>query len=173
MKIRRREFGFTLVELLMVIVVIALVATLATGAAMRSIKQGRQKRIDITRAALVNALTNYRARENRWPWSSLPAAEASNDPHLRYFKGKDNADVFGELINKTVNEGVPYLDLSSLMTDKIASKTKSRIVRDIVAERGSGGDIPLGYVDPNNQSKFHYFKVVYNITTDSVDVEQE
>jgi hypothetical protein len=42
-----------------------------------------------------------------------------------------------------------------------------------VAERGSGGDIPLGYVDPNNQSKFHYFKVVYNITTDSVDVEQE
>ncbi len=173
MKQTRRDFGFTLVELMMVIVVIALVASLATGAAMHSIKQGRKKRIEVTRYALQSALTNYRARENRWPWTSLPTVDVNDDANLRYFKGKDNAKVFGDLIQKTAQEGVPYLDLASLQTDRIAKKAKSRSIRDYVAENGASGTIPIGYVDPDNSSKFHYFRVVYNITTDSVSVEEE
>lgn len=173
MKLNRREFGFTLVELLMVIVVIAVIATLATGAAMRSVKQSRKKRVEITRSVLQSALANYRARENHWPWTALPEKMSGGDPNLRYFKGRDNADVFGELIRKTVDDGVPYLDLSGLQTDKIAAKAKSRSLRDYIAEHGASGDLALGYVDPDNPSKFRYFKVEYNITTDSVSVLEE
>lgn len=172
MKLSRRDFGFTLVELMMVVVVIALVASLSTGAAMHSIKQSRKKRIEVTRYALQSALTNYRAKENRWPWTSLPAANAGDDVNLRYFSGKDNAKVFGDLIQKTVDEGVPYLDLAALQTDKIAKRAKTRSIRDYVAENGASGSIPVGYVDPNNSSKFCYFRVVYNITTDSVRVDE-
>lgn len=173
MKLNRREFGFTLVELLMVIVVIAVVATLATGAAMRSVKQSRKKRVEITRSVLQSALTNYRTRENRWPWNSLPEKAPNADPNLRYFTGKDNAEVFGELIRKTADEGVPYLDFSGLQTDKVSAKAKSRSLRDYIVEHGAAGDIPLGYVDPDNPSKFRYFRIEYNITTDSVNVLEE
>jgi len=173
MKVTRRKFGFTLIELMMVIVVISLVATLATGAAMRSVRQSRKKKVEVTRYALQSALTNYRARENRWPWASLPEAETDSNPHLRYFTGRNNAEVFRDLIQKTVQEGTPYLDLSALQTDKIASKLKSRTIRDYVSENGVSGSIPIGYLDPDNQSKFRYYRVIYNITTDSVSVEEE
>ncbi|MBV5332608.1 prepilin-type N-terminal cleavage/methylation domain-containing protein, partial [bacterium] len=48
--------GFTIIELLVVISIMAVLATLVTGAALKAIKQGRNKRIDATCKALEIAL---------------------------------------------------------------------------------------------------------------------
>lgn len=156
MKTRSGKKGFTLVELLMVIVVMALVATLATSAASKSIKQGRQKRIDTTAKSLQMALVNYRAQEGRWPVGLDPDARKDTVT----FSGERNKEVFEKLITARI-----YLEPSGLLTIANGKRMSLREAMD----RGNF-NVPIGYPNPQNQSEFKYFTVVFNLTTDSVSV---
>ena len=103
--------GFTMVELMVVVAVIAVVASLVTGAAMKSIKQSREKRVDATIQGLQMALMNYRARENKWPNVFL-SQTVSSDGSI-WFHGVDNQKVFKELINGGSDGATRYLDGAS------------------------------------------------------------
>ncbi len=152
--------GFTLVELMMVMVVMAIIATLATGAAMKSIKQGKERRIDATCVALSMALTNYRAAEQSWPVALEPQG---NKPTVDF--KNDNARVFAPLIT---DRKKLYLDPSALLT-KVPGygviPLRVAMDRKIAPET-----CPLGYADPSNGNIFKYFKVTFNLSLDTASV---
>jgi prepilin-type N-terminal cleavage/methylation domain-containing protein len=154
--------GFTLVELMMVMVVLAIIATLATGAAMKSIRQAKEQRINATQSALELALVNYRAAEGRWP-SMEGAISETNKCSF----GKDNYKVFGPLL--TSKKRV-YLDPASLLTKVDGEGVIS--LRDALEKKISPDKCPIGYPNPSKANDFRYYKVTINLEYDTVKVSR-
>jgi len=153
--------GFTLVEMMMVMVVMALIATLATGAAMKSIRQAKEQRINTTRGTLEMALMNYRAYEGNWP-----TLDGTSDTTNVVFNTPEKiAKVFEPLINSTTRV---YLDPAALLT-KVDGKVLS--LREAMADK-KGASFPLGYPNPDKGSEFKYYKVTINLVYDTVKVER-
>lgn len=170
---KRSKKGFTMLELLVVVAIIAIVATLATGAAMKSIRQGRRRRIDTMRTVLEMALVNYRAEKGEWPFTlgdemRREDGERDNendriDPY--WCKGKDNKYIFTKLYEKRGKKSVSYLDPSSFF---VYYKGGRKFLKDV--PEADRKNLPLGYPDVNNQDKFIFFSIEYNPMTDSVKV---
>lgn len=187
--------GFTIVELLVVISIMAVLATLATGAALKSIQQSRRKRVDMTAKSLEAALMNYRALKGEWPdainLSNMddPCAERKKSSAyartLTYgkyshpdhdgcsgrkgrFEASDNHLVFKEVFAE-VKRGRALLDTSSILT---SVKGDGRMTVREALERNKG-EIPVGYVNPDNQREFKFFRVQYNFDTDAITVGKD
>ena len=154
--------GFTILELLIVISIMAVIATLATGAALKAVKQSRNRRIDATIVALEAALSNYRAQENQWP---IEVKDSDGDGYDKRV-GMDNATVFKKLL-KPGSGGTKYLDGSALLT-RVKGK---RLTVKQALDKGIA-DIAIGYPDPNDPNTFKYFTVTFNLVTDSVNVSR-
>jgi prepilin-type N-terminal cleavage/methylation domain-containing protein len=187
--------GFTIVELLVVISIMAVLATLATGAALKSIKQSRSKRVDMTAKSLEAALMNYRALKGEWPYAfnpstmdkpcnelkktsayartvtfgkySHPAHEGCTGREGR-FEASDNHLLFKEVFAE-VKRGRALLDTSSILT---SVKDGGRMTVREALERNKG-EIPVGYVNPDNQKDFRFFRVQYNFDTDAITVGKD
>ena len=105
---RRTDEGFTLVELLVVISIMAVVATLATGAVLKSVRQSRIKRIDMTQKSLETALMSYRSLNGEWPYKfddpdTVGAGvdkNAADFAEKQSFTGKENAKVFKKVFER-------------------------------------------------------------------------
>jgi len=149
--------GFTILELLIVISIMALLATLATGAALKAMANGRKKKVDAMITALETGLSNYRARENKWPFELNGKLE--NDG-CYWWRDKDNAYVFKDMLSSST----VYLDSSALLTS-----VKGRMSVRQALEKGVTS-IPIGYPDPDNPNSFKYFNVRYAPLTDTVKV---
>ena len=186
--------GFTIVELLVVISIMAVLATLATGAALKSIKQSRSKRVDMTAKSLEAALMNYRALKGKWPYAFNPSnmdepcselkktsAYARTVTYGKYshpehgcreregrFEASDNHLIFKEVFEE-VKKGRALLDTSSILT---SVKDGGRMTVREALERNKG-EIPVGYVNPDNQKDFRFFKVQYNFDTDAITVGKD
>ncbi len=166
--------GFTIVELLVVISIMAVVATLATGAVLKSVRQNRIKRIDMTQKSLETALMSYRSLNGEWPYKfddpdTVGAGvdkNAASFAEKQSFTGKENAKVFKKVFEE-VKKGRALLDTSSIMTRVSGGRMT---VREAL-ERGES-DVPVGYPNPENQSEFKFFKVVYYFATDMLTVEK-
>jgi prepilin-type N-terminal cleavage/methylation domain-containing protein len=154
--------GFTLVELLMVIVVMAMIATLATGAAIKSIRTAKEKRIDSTCVTLTQALMNYRAAEQSWP---VPLDPQGNKVTVEF--RNNNAEVFGPLLEDPKKL---YLDPSGLFTKIPGLGVVS--LRVALDRQMAPAICPLGYPDPANANIFKFFKVTFNVSLDTVSVER-
>ncbi|HRR34605.1 MAG TPA: type II secretion system protein [Kiritimatiellia bacterium] len=189
--------GFTIVELLVVISIMAVLATLATGAAIKSIRQSRNKRVEMTAKSLEAALMGYRALKGGWPEdvfnpsvidevcselkeSSAYARTVTYGEHSHShggsycsrsagrFKAKDNHRIFKEVFAE-VKRGRALLDTSSILTSVTGGGRMT--VREALDQ--NKGEIPVGYVNPDNQGEFKFFKVQYNFDTDSVTVGKD
>jgi len=158
----KTKTGFTLIELMMTILVMAILASLAIGAVLKSKKLPGDTRIQATCMALKSALTNYRAAEQRWPMTLVPQS-GSDVVIIR----ENNARVFAPLIE---NPNKRYLDPSALLT-KISGKGVMRL-RDAMELKIAPETCPLGYLDPVNKEIFKYFKVTFDLSVDTVSVEQ-
>ena len=161
----KKRFGFTIVELLVVISIIAVIATLSTGAAIKSIQQARSKRIEATKHSLKLALSNYYAMHGEWPCEFNNPD--SGDKTFQTFTGKKNAEVFKQVFMDVLKKRA-LIDTSTIFT----SMPQGRMTVKQALERGMT-DIPVGYPDPKNTDKFRYFKIRYNFLTDSINVENE
>lgn len=144
----------------MVMVVMAIIATLATGAAMKSIRQAKEKRIDAMCVGLVQALTNYRAAEQCWPVELAP----QGDSNTRSFQ-KDNKLVFSPLL---MDRKKIYLDTSALLTkvDGVGVLPLNKAMGRFPGK----SDFSIGYADPSNGNIFRYFKVTFDLSLDRVSV---
>ena len=192
-KISRR--GFTIVELLVVISIMAVVATLATGAVLKSVRQSRVKRIDMTQKSLETALMSYRSLNGEWPYKFNPSTmdkpcnelkktsayartvtfgKYSHPAHDKCtgregrFEASDNHLLFKEVFAE-VKRGRALLDTSSILT---SVKDGGRMTVREALERNKG-EIPVGYVNPDNQKDFRFFRVQYNFETDSITVGKD
>ncbi len=171
-KITRR--GFTIVELLVVISIMAVIATLATGAVLKSVRQSRRKRVDMTAKSLESAVMSYRSLNGEWPYKfdqpdpvgAGVKKDKSDFAEVKTFKDKENAKVFKKIFEEVKN-GRAMLDTSSILT----SVSGGRMTVREALERGVT-DIPVGYANPDDQKVFVFFKVVYNFQTDMVTVEK-
>jgi len=152
--------GFTLVELMMVMVVMAILATLATGAALKSIRNAKEQRINATCVTLGQALVNYRAQEQSWPVALDPV---DTSPTVTF--QETNAKVFAPLLE---NRQKVYLDPSGLFTKVSGLGLIS--LREAMDRKTAPNACPLGYPDPSNGNIFKYFRVTFNLSLDTVTV---
>lgn len=164
-KLPRRHAAFTIIELLVVISIMAVIATLVTGAAIKSVKQSRMRRIQVMVRVLENGLVAYRTRENEWPFTpgSLTRDPRQFDRVPRYWAHtSDNNKVFEKLLRKMATERVSYFDASALLV------RGRKPLKDALKE--GRYDLPIGYPDPEDSNIFRYFCVEYNELSDSVRV---
>ena len=161
---KKGQRGFTIVELLVVIAVMSVLATLVTGAAMKAIKQSRERRVEATIKGLEMALMNFRARENCWP---VTLKQSGNDSSI-WFHGVDNAEVFKKLIAGGSDGTTRYLDGAAL----IVSVNGQRMSLFKALEKSKSSDKAIGYALPANQNVFGCFCVEFNPLTDSVKVHR-
>jgi prepilin-type N-terminal cleavage/methylation domain-containing protein len=160
--------GFTILELLVVISIMAIIATLATGAALKAIRQSRNKRIDTTCKALEIALSNYRAKENAWPFTPSDLVKDPEDANKRWAHGKNNKEVFKKLYHGDGGSRTIYLDGSAVM----AEYRGKRALLGALLESGLR-DASLAFPDPQESSQFRYYCVEFNVATDSVKVHRQ
>jgi len=156
--------GFTIIELLVVISVMSVLATLVTGAAVKAIKQSRERRVDATIKGLEMALMNYRARENAWP---VTLRQSGNDSSI-WFHGIDNAQVFKKLIEGGADGTTRYLDGAALTV----SVNGQRMTLFQALKKSKSSDKAIGYALPSNPNIFGCFCVEFNPLTDSVKVHR-
>ncbi len=179
--------GFTLIELLVVISIIAIIATLATGAAIKSIRIGRQRRKDATQHALQAAFETYRAQQGKWPFKkptgnglgdfeSYSAASGGGDSKALYnLSGGPNSRL-GSVIRKIYAAGC--LDGSGILCEvdgkrqilnKVSRAGSSPI--QVIYMRATGGEKKEdGTEEAVDSNKPLYFNLRYNRLTDSVQV---
>lgn len=150
-----------MIELMLVMVVMAIIASLATGAAIKAMRQAQEKRILSTCEALRSALTNYRAKESRWPVPLDPG-----DGETVSFRD-DNSRVFAPLLEDSTKV---YLDASALYTQIPGRGVLT--LREALDGRASPKACSIGYPDPSNTGRFKFFKVTFNVALDTVKVER-
>lgn len=163
---RQFKHGFTIIELLVVISIMAVVASLVTGAALKSVKQARRRRVEVMVRVLETGLQAYRTQENEWPFT---ISQLERDPITENFESTprywahttDNYKVFEKMLRKMNSEHKHYFDTSALMV-------RGGLLRDSV--KNGQYNKPIGYIDPYDSSRFRYFCVEYNQLTDSVRV---
>ncbi len=168
--------GFTIIELLVVVSIMAVVATLATGAAIKSVKQSRNKRIIVMAKSLEMSLVNFRALYGRWPvdfYADKYKKDGDEKDDKIVLKGAvKNAEVFKEILDAVKNNRA-LLDTSTLMT---RVKDKQMSVRDAL-QKYPDTPIAIGYPDPNPDPEdpddikfFKYYTVEFYLATESVKV---
>jgi len=164
--------GFTIIELLVVISIMAVIATLATGAALKAVKQSRNKRVDATCKALEVALMNYRAQENEWPFDKGDLTrdpDHDGRPNIFWAHGEDNVRVFKPLYHSSKGgSSTVYLDASALMAE---SRGKRKTLQKFLNEGNT--DVSLMYPDPDDSRHVNYYCVEFNQNTDSVKVHSQ
>lgn len=186
--------GFSLVELLVVIAVMATLATLTVGGVLQVLKHTREKRIDAMCASLRIALVGYKAQEGHWPYplepgkinnsqdipegSGTSAYQRERNQYRSIFSGEENWRIFEPLIPERGKNKGYYLSTSELLTRATMPATKKykggkRVVSLRDAVDVGTRPFPLGYADPNDQTKFRYFTVEFNLQTDSVTVSRQ
>jgi prepilin-type N-terminal cleavage/methylation domain-containing protein len=173
----KRTLGFTILELLVVVSIMAVIATLATGAALKSMVQSRNKRVDTTVRVLEMALANFRAQENRWPDAFSSSQGHMDGGESHWFHAKDNRLVFLDLYEGGKSGNMVYLDNSSLLAsvdgarmtlqDALFGNKEKKISKQDPAR------ISLGYALPSNPDVFCCFCVEYKAITDSVKVHRQ
>jgi len=172
--------GFSLIELLMVIAVMAVIATLTIGGVTKSIQASREKRVDTMCDSLRLALITYRAQEGRWPCRLDPGTKNgtqiadSDDPadvtmNRVVYSREENRKVFAPLIPQRGTKKGYYISTAEFLT-KIGGEGVIPL-REAV-DKGISQP-PLGYANPKNQSEFMYFRVEFNLLTDSVVVQRQ
>lgn len=170
----KRKFGFTILELLVVVSIMAVIATLATGAALKSMVQSRNKRVDTTVRVLEMALANYRAQENRWPDAF---ASAQGQDETLWFHAQDNKKVFLDLYKGGKTGNMVYLDNSSLLAIVDGKRMTLQEAlfgnKDKKIAKQDPSKISLGYALPANPNVFCCFCVEYKPITDSVKVHRQ
>lgn len=161
--------GFTILELLIVVSIIAIIATLAIGAAIKSVKQSRVRRIDTMAKGLEIALANYRAQENTWPFSISDCVQDRYDLTRYWIHGKNNAKAFQKLYDGSGGQKKSaYLEPSSYLVLSGGSRLSLRVAID----KGRT-DAAFGYPHPENTSRFCCYCICYNPLTDSVKVVRQ
>jgi len=181
--------GFSLIELLLVIAVMGILATLLIGGVLKATTSAHIKRVHAMCRSLEIALIGFKAQEGRWTvelepntkdGKTLPILSANDknyDPQYMYkatFTGKNNKDVFDDLIPKKGSKTGQYLSAAEFLTKlDVGGVVSLREAIDGKNRKGkalSGRPFPLGYADPYDRNKFRFFRVEFNLLTDSVKV---
>lgn len=158
--------GFTILELLIVVSIIAIIATLSIGAAVKSVKQSRLRRISAMAQGLEIALANYRAQENAWPFELSDCVQDKNDRTRYWIHGKNNAVAFRKLYDGSGGQKKSaYLEASAYLVVSQGSRIPLRSAVDLRRT-----DAIFGYPKPDNTSRFCCYCLCYNPLTDTVKV---
>ena len=123
--LRKSQFGFTLIEIMVVIVILAILAGLVVPKVVGQSDKARVKTTETALATVSNALDMYKVDNSRYPTTAqglealtTPPAEAKNYPDGGYIKGGYPTDGWENELQYVApgSEGRPY-DLFSLGAD--------------------------------------------------------
>ena len=183
MVVRSRK-AFTIVEMLAVIGIIAVLATIIVSAIKGSISSSRDKRAEVMRASLEQALAAYYAQEGRWP-DTIERADTSKtgdnkDKEDIRFEGKAADKIFQDVVGKGFGRNGKksmLIDASGLFVcDSTSAGLKRPLGFDFsdASKRHSKHYIDIDHMAFGFQGKktglFRRFYVVYHFRTDSITV---
>lgn len=175
----RRNKGFTIIELLMVVVLISVLMTIVVTAASNSIKAARRNRNEAARVALEAAIATYQAADSngRWPGALQSVAESGES---RVLSDSEGQNVFRILVQKSTGESGAQMVLIDPHLLYVAptggGEGKANGLSFDDARQGDAHrrKLPVAQMDFGYQAsgsgKFYTFKVLYNAKTDSVQV---
>ena len=113
------KFGFTIVELMMVVAIIGILLGVVTTAASSSVRQARQRKSEACCAIVEQAFATYYAQKGYWPTFKNGI---TYEPESKSDGGKEDyciipnskvADMIRELIREA-RSGNPLMDISGL-----------------------------------------------------------
>jgi len=191
------SFGFTIVELLMVVGVIAILAGIVTTAATSAIRNARGRRAAAMLQVLEAGLNAYYSRNGEWPGSKLQDladnGNGNRNQKVYTLSASEADDTFRKLVSESVKPGAaPYLDPAGLYvaTKTVADKGEARSGSEDPMRGGTGqnfrdsfvkqkgavkmsiGDMAFGY-QQKKTGWFRRFRISYNQQTDSVKVSRQ
>jgi len=169
---KKGKKGFTMIELMLVISIMAILATLSVGGYLKMLKQARNKRVDMMRDSLQLALTNFRGQEGRWPVGLQPAKPG--DITVWFEGAEKNWLVFQDLINSKQAKYLTPADYLTKIggTGRVVTLQEAIDGKDRRGQSLPGGTKPLGYANPDKPSSFQFFRIEFNLLTDSVAVHR-
>lgn len=124
-RLKNRQSGFTLIEIMVVIVILAILAGLVVPKVVGQSDKARVKTTETALATVSNALDMYKVDNSRYPTTAqglealtTPPADAKNYPDGGYIKGGYPTDGWENELQYVApgSEGQPY-DLFSLGAD--------------------------------------------------------
>ena len=164
---KRGKKGFTMIEMMLVIAVMAVLAALTIGGVMQMIKGTREKRINTMCETLRLGLITYRTQNGKWPTALDPDDDGRTKVDNVSFFGERNWKVFGPLIpTKDAKKEHGYISTAEYLTKPMGRGVMP--LQKAIDEECS--IMPLGYANPENTSNFRYFRVTFNLVTDTVHV---
>jgi prepilin-type N-terminal cleavage/methylation domain-containing protein len=188
--------AFTLVELMAVIAIIGILMGIVTTAAASSIKQSRLQKTSALCAIAKQGLETFRMQKDYWPGtigarikSGAVLQRANQDgtnnqtDYDRYvLDGTEVRSMFQDIVNETVRNGNPMLDISGLYVSRDSGEIRRRgygmDFREAVRgtkkspKKMSIAEMYYGYPEPNH-GYFRRFNVVYIVPTDSIEIGRQ
>lgn len=180
MKHATRKFGFTIVEMLMVLGIIAVLLGLITTAATTAIKHARGRKATACQQIIQAGIATYRAQKGEWPGPLKSFSEngTPGDRNPYELTTTEYDEVVKAVVKESVNpsSGTPMMDVTGLIVAPRGSNGSWGIeFREAVKkEKRHGGSIKLADMAFGYQSsdgKFHRFTITYNSESDHVIVK--
>ena len=169
----KRKYGFTIVELLMVITVIGVLLGIVTTAATASMRSARERRASVMKTILEGGLAVYHRQHDEWPGVIEDYAKEGKNHVL---SSGEYDKVVQKLLEQSSGTGGanPVLDPTGLMVMNAGSpdgKTTGIDYRTALTELKMKDVKSFTIVYPISDSgKAKRFKISYVAASDSVSV---
>jgi len=174
-KSKNSHFGFTIVELLMVIGIISVLITITFSAVTGSMKRARSQKASALCTLVEQGIATYYAQKGEWP---VDPKDADNNSDVYTFTATEVREMVKKVVEET-RKNNPMIDVSGLFVSTSNGEPGSRgkgtdFMTAIHGSKQNAKKIKLaqmyfGYPDPST-GNFRRFKMTYSPATDQVSV---
>ena len=181
---RRRRFGFTLFELMLVLTIIGILVTLVSSSIRGATRAARIRRANALCKLLQEGLATYYAQYDKWPGDvgdKIERGTYGTGDNRVVLKEGEARDMVRVLVAET-KKGNPLLDITGMFVsrDNGNGGYHKHGINFMDAIRGTRrsprkmkvSEMHFGYPDPAH-GHFRPFKIIYSVPSDHMEVKTQ